>query len=71
MAIVSLTALACRTQLELIATIDQLQRETKASQDSIEAELQAHSLLQELSALVGHRVHSESPEHVDLAQGIV
>lgn len=63
-----LTKLACRAQLELIATIDQLQRDTEASQDIIATEMHAHALLQQLSALVGYQSHGESPEHVNLLQ---
>lgn len=63
-----LTKLSCRAQLELIATIDQLQRDTMASQDIIATEMHAHALLHELSTLVGYQSHVESPEHANLVQ---
>lgn len=52
--------------MELIATIDQLKRDTTCS-EAIAAEMHAHAALQELSALVG--VHAvECHEHIQLAQ---
>jgi hypothetical protein len=61
--------LHCRAQAELLETIEQLKRETKASQDSsVAAELRAHSLLEELCVLIGLQGDGTSPEHAALVQ---
>lgn len=57
-----------RAQKELLATIDQLRRETQETcRDAVAAELQAHSKLQDLCSLLGYQEDVHSPDHVELA----